>query len=261
MTGVAHRVVARAEDGARVGITLPADLVVGIDEYWPPIGLGQPNEGDDDPPTEVDLELAVPERGSEPGLMVDELDARWVRLESDLSLFAADHLVGRVAVHAGVVLAHGRIVLVPGSTHAGKSTLCLALQEAGGVVLSDEYAVVDPASGLVTGWPRPMRRRRPDGGIDRIPLGPVSAGPLPVTLVAALRYQSDAGLNTRTTPPSEVVTALLANTVSAQRHPDLALTAALAIARTARGLIGTRGEADEAAALLLAALAPEPTAV
>ncbi len=45
---------------------------------------------------------------------------------------------------------------------------------------------------------------------------------------------------------SEIATELLANTVSAQRHPDLAFTAALAIARHSTGLRGTRGDSAEA---------------
>ena len=53
---------------------------------------------------------------------------------------------------------------------------------------------------------------------------------------------------------SEVVLDLLANTIVARTRPDAALDAALAVSRNARAVTGTRGDADEAVAALLALL-------
>lgn len=67
------------------------------------------------------------------------------RVESELALFAAERLAGQVAVHSAAIAMRGRVLLVPGPTGVGKSSLCAAAAaEAGATVLSDEYALVDP---------------------------------------------------------------------------------------------------------------------
>lgn len=167
------------------------------------------------------------------------------------ALFAAEHLQGRVAIHAGLVRAGGRTILLPGPSFAGKSTLCLAMAEAGAEVLSDEYGVVDIDTGLVEGWSRPIHRRLPDGTVERIALSEHVPTSTPVDLVAVIRYRRGTELALDPSPTAQVAQDLLKNTVSAQRSPEDAFRAAIAIARTARGLAGTRGEATAAARFLL----------
>jgi hypothetical protein len=62
---------------------------------------------------------------------------------------------GRVMLHAGCVAGAGA-VLIPGRSGAGKSTLVAACVEAGMSYLSDEYAVIDLASGEVVPYPKPL---------------------------------------------------------------------------------------------------------
>ncbi len=183
-----------------------------------------------------------------------EASGGWDRVESTLGLFAAEHLVTRVAVHAGVVEWRGRALVMPGPSHAGKSTLTLALAEMGAGVLSDEYAIVDPATGWVSAWPRAVRRRRADGGLDRVPTPEPPRTPVPVGLVAFVRHRPAEAGELRPITAAEAVLGLLDNTVSAQLRPETALTAALAVARAAPAVTGERGEADAAAGELLALL-------
>ncbi len=247
----------RAEDGALVRIAGPAGHLAGLAQWWPPLGLSpiDASAAPSGPDVELFIELDGPlER---PDVFVDGTEAvgGWDRVESDLGLFAADHLVGRIAVHAGLVAWNGAGLVLPGPSHAGKSTLVLALAAAGATVLSDEYALVDPGTGLVSGWPRPVRQRRPSGVLAR-PLVPETAGaPVPVAVVGTVRFDPSAGLILRSVSAADAAVDLLANTVAAQRHPELALRAAAAVVRGALTVGGTRGEATDAAEALLEIMA------
>lgn len=64
-----------------------------------------------------------------------------------------------VYVHAGVVEWEGRALVFPGVSHAGKSTLTLAMVRAGARFLSDELLVFDPTTGCAVPYPRAMKIR------------------------------------------------------------------------------------------------------
>jgi hypothetical protein len=70
---------------------------------------------------------------------------------------ALRHCPDRLLVHAGSVVAPGGgAVLLVGTSGAGKSTTVATLVRAGWGFLSDELAVIDPATGLVEPHPRPI---------------------------------------------------------------------------------------------------------
>jgi HprK-related kinase A len=71
-----------------------------------------------------------------------------------------------VAVHAAAVERGGRALMLPAAPGSGKSTLCAALVAAGWRLLSDEFALVDPASGRVFPIPRPVSLK--DASIELI---------------------------------------------------------------------------------------------
>ena len=167
-----------------------------------------------------------------------------------MAIFAAERLTGLVAVHAAVVTWRGLALVVPGASGVGKSTLCVAAAAVGAKVLTDEYALVDAASGQVTGWHRPIRVRR-DGGVDRLNLA-VSSEPVTVGLVALVVHDPVAGSNWTPIAQADAVIGLMNNTVCARSRPDESLDAALSIARSARAVRGTRGEAKSSIVELLA---------
>jgi hypothetical protein len=114
-----------AEDGAIVSIEVAVsngtleskvrDYI--LDEWWPPIGL----QAIDQPDSAADLEMSV-----------DPTEATsLIRMESDLSLWAASHLSDLVAVHAAVFADGDSVVALPGPSFAGKSTLSLAAMKLG----------------------------------------------------------------------------------------------------------------------------------
>jgi hypothetical protein len=176
-------------------------------------------------------------------------------LESDLRLYVAERATRRVFVHAGVVGWKGQAILIPGRSFTGKTMLVAELVRAGAVYYSDEYAVLD-ASGLVHPYARPLAVREGDGQRQtRRPVeefgGRAGKGPLPVGLVVVTRYERNGRLCPRRITPGEGVLQMLANTVSARRSPERALTALSKVADRAVILYGTRGEASRAAASIL----------
>ena len=92
-------------------------------------------------------------------------------LAGPLFEWALNWAIGRVAhrwvvVHAAVVERGGRAMIFPAEPGAGKSTLSAALTYSGWRFLSDEFAMLDPATGLVWPMPRPISLK--DGAIEII---------------------------------------------------------------------------------------------
>ena len=77
-------------------------------------------------------------------------------LEWGLNWAIAAHAHHHVMIHAAVLERDGRAVVLPGTPGAGKSTLCAGLAHRGWRLLSDEFALLRPADGLLVPWPRPI---------------------------------------------------------------------------------------------------------
>jgi hypothetical protein len=171
--------------------------------------------------------------------------------ESKLALHVAAHAKELLFVHAGVVGWRGRAILLPGRTHAGKSTLVAALVRAGATYYSDEYALVT-ADGRVLPYPRDLSLRRARGPVRVDPrrLGRVGRAPLPVGLVVLCRYGNRTALEPLS--PGRAVLALLKQTVAARAQAATAMERLARIAMSAPVVAGTRGEARPFARELLA---------
>ena len=190
-----------------------------------------------------------------------ELGPAIATLESAMHFQLACIARTRLFVHAGVVGWRGGAILIPGRTHAGKSTLVAALVRAGAIYYSDEYAVLDD-DGRVHPFARPLGIRDAD---DRThPVAPASLGamvgddPLPIHLVVATQYKAGARWRPRTLSRGETLLALLDNTVAARSRAADALRILGAVVTTARGIRGTRDEAAEVASRILET-SPSPT--
>jgi hypothetical protein len=180
-------------------------------------------------------------------------------LLSSLELWVAEHARDRVFVHAGCAVHDGRAIVVPGRTMSGKSSLAAALVRAGATYFSDEFAVLD-RRGRVHPYPRPMSIRPYDGSprqritVDELG-GRPGSGNATVGLIAHLRYDADTGWAVEELSPGRSALALIDNTVAARSRPRAMLTAVAQATASARGVAGTRGDADEAAHRLLELLA------
>jgi hypothetical protein len=176
------------------------------------------------------------------------LDAQ---LRSYIALHAPDH----VFVHAGVVGVQGRAMVLPGRSFAGKTTLVAALVKAGAEYWSDEYAVLD-ADGLVHPYPKPLSVRI-DGTheTDEQPVeslgGRAGDRALPVAVIAFTSYHPGAvwALSARTA--GEGAVKLLEHSIAARSRSVQVLAAVRRAATNAIVLEGARGDADQAASVLL----------
>lgn len=124
-------------------------------------------------------------------------------------------LTGLRAVHAGAVQWGARALLLPGATHAGKSSLVAELLRRGATYFSDEYALID-SEGRVHPYPRPLLLR--NGCPQQFPVLPgecnasVGDAPVPVGWILSLEYKPADTWSVAAVPQSEVVLTLLRNT-------------------------------------------------
>lgn len=205
--------------------------------YWPPQGVDVIDVGEG---AEAEREFSVDLN----------FEASLIRFESDFGLYVSEKLPGQVAVHAALIRIDNAVLVVPGFSGVGKSSLCVAAMDAGFEVWSDEYCLIDTSSGDVTGWTRPIRQRLPQGGVRRINhQGP--AGPGRATHVVTMRFDTDtAGLDLEEVSPGQVAMDLMANTVCAQSRSEETFRATTRLAREVKGFGGTRGEIETALPLI-----------
>jgi hypothetical protein len=253
--------IGRAEDGACVMVLLttpgdPSRALAEVATRWPPRGLvriaGNADLGDRAMPSRHLALTVSPDGSAEVAVDGRPAPGGWDRLESELGLFAAERLDGLVAVHAALIVWEGAAIVVPGPSYSGKTTLCVAAIEIGATVWSDEFTLVDPDSGRVLGWPRPLRIRT-SASPERRALDDAGAPPpepLPVGVVAPVRY----GQGVSSLAPisrGEAVMEILANTVCGESRPQESFRAALAMTHSARLIGGHRGDAAVTMAELL----------
>jgi hypothetical protein len=222
--------------GRRVGLRLPAELLPAVRPWLPHWW----RDADVEPERTWTISAA------------DEAEYVVAQLE----LWVAEHAEDLVFVHAGVVAVGGRALLLPGSTHAGKTSLTAALLRSGAAYGSDEYAVLD-AEGRVRPYPRPLSIRENGRRIGRTAaeLGAATfSDPQPVGAVAVLRYVPGRRYQVELISAATAVLRLFENTICAQSRPEPALDALIAAVHGAQTVEGVRGDADEACRPLSALL-------
>jgi HprK-related kinase A len=81
-------------------------------------------------------------------------------------------------IHAAVVARGDRAILMSGVSGAGKSTLALMLSQRGWRFLGDEFAMIDPETGWVHPFPRPVSLKNESLALipDGCRVGPLLAG-------------------------------------------------------------------------------------
>ena len=183
------------------------------------------------------------------------LEAVLARFEDHATLAMAEHCREYLFVHAGAVGWRGRAIVLPGRTHAGKTTLVRALVQAGAVYYSDEFALLD-AQGRVHPYARPPVVRDAPGTrgrpVDMASLaGRPGTAPLRIGMIVVTRYQAGARWRPRRLTAGQGLLALLDSTVAARSDPALVVPLLRRAAQGSQALQGLRGEAAAVARALL----------
>lgn len=171
--------------GARIAVSSP------IARFHEHLDIVYPHQRAEDPAVFVDVRVAVlpgtPLRiwGRQAHLWSEASQPfEPYPLQNALPLFEwggnwllAQRLNAYLLLHAGVVARDDGAIILPAAPGSGKSTLTCALHLAGWRFLSDEFGVVDPASGLVLPLLKPaaLKNRSIDviGTMPGATLGPV----------------------------------------------------------------------------------------
>ncbi|MEW6129418.1 MAG: hypothetical protein AB1757_20425 [Acidobacteriota bacterium] len=178
--------------------------------------------------------------------------------ESDVQLYVAEFAPKRVFIHAGAVAWQGKAIIIPGRSFSGKTSLVAAFIKAGATYYSDEYAVLDER-GLLHAYPRKLSVREGERfqGIkySAEKLGAtVGSKPLPVGVVIVSRYRRGARWQPKSLSAGKAILALLNNTVSARRQPEIAISTLKRAINGAQLLKSARGEAREVVEQLIGML-------
>ena len=116
-------------------------------------------------------------------------------LEWGLNWCIAQHAHRYLQLHAAVLEREGKALILPGTPGSGKSTLCAALLASGWRLLSDEFALIDRATGMLQPIPRPVGLKN-----DSIDLIRRFAPHLPLGEPA---YDTDKGTVAHVQPPAD----------------------------------------------------------
>lgn len=245
--------------GARVVVrSSVSGLVEYVERHLPPGAVIQSGTGNDDVVCTIDPDPDRPGwcRFVPPDGRAELVPVEFVaeHVADSLHYVVAENAAGCLFVHAGAVALEGRGIVLPGRTHAGKSSLVRALVEAGATYYSDEYAVFG-GDGFLHPYARPLGMRDPDGTIVKVPVavigGVVGEEPARVGLIASLVYAPEAGWEVATLRPGDAVLRLFGNAVLARLRPEEALSAFSRAVGGAVAIDGTRGDARAAAAALI----------
>lgn len=185
-------------------------------------------------------------------------------LDAHVRMYLSTHVRSHVLIHAGAVAYRGRGIVLPGASHAGKSTLVAALLRHGAVYYSDEFAVID-GDGRLHPYPRPISLRggAPGAALDVAPAqfgAPIGIDAIEIGLIAVTRHVAGATWAPRELSAADGALALFVNTAAARADPERILPVLRKATAGARVLNGPRGEAAAAARRLLAELTSGPTA-
>ena len=184
-----------------------------------------------------------------------DLEAVLTAFNKHAELLTAFRAQDCLFVHAGVVGWQECVIVIPGRSFSGKTTLVKALVESGATYYSDEFAILN-RQGWVHPYPLPLALRGENGQAGRkTPVellgGRAGSAPLPIGLVVVTQYQAGARWQPRLLSAGQALLALMDNTVAARREPGYPLPILREAVLRAKCIQSKRGEASRVIARLL----------
>ena len=161
------------------------------------------------------------------------------QLANHLHLWVAEHCLNRIMIHAGVVAWGPRVLLLPGRSLAGKSTLVEALCRHGGTYWSDDLAVVHP-QGRTTPYALPLSLRR---GVNVV-LPQLGDGQATAVAVLFSQFQPGGTNRLQALSPAAGLRQLLGHCPALRTYPQRVLPIAAQLAHRVTFHQLQRGEAE-----------------
>ena len=185
---------------------------------------------------------------------VDSVDGAADLIADDIHRWVAEHQSELLLVHSGAVEWKGAGIVVPGRSHHGKSSLVVALLEAGATYLSDEFAPLDRV-GNVHPYPIHLSLRDDTGAATLVAAADLSAatsaGPVPVRLVVDAPYVVGALFNPVVVRGAGALMILADNALVARSRPAHTRAIVAGLVSNVMVLRSPRGDAAMAARVIL----------
>jgi hypothetical protein len=173
---------------------------------------------------------------------------------SMLRIAVAEYAPEYVFIHAGVVGWHGKAIIIPANSFAGKTTLVAELVSNGAEYYSDEYAVID-ADGLVHPFPRDLSIRDKNFHEREVSAsefgGKTGIDPIPVGAVILTEFEEDGRWNPVKLTAGHGIMEVLPHTIPRNFNTKFALKVLNTAVSDAIILKSPRGEAEDFALKLL----------
>jgi hypothetical protein len=183
--------------------------------------------------------------------------ARFFRFfDSILRITVAEHAVGKVFVHAGVVGWRDRAIVMPANSFRGKTTLVNELIKKGADYYSDEYAILDE-SGLVHAFPRDLSVRYFDGESREKRVRPDSIGatvgskPIKIGMVLLTEFVENGSWEPQQLTVGKGIIEMIPHTIPRRFNPEFSLKVLNTAVSDAIILKSVRGDAPEFATEIL----------
>ena len=172
------------------------------------------------------------------------LDVALKLLQKEIHLYIAEHAQHHVFLHAGVVVIKNRVIVFPGFSHAGKSTLVWAFVQAGAIYYSDEYAVFDE-HGFVYPFALPIGLRLDDGNKRLILPANVGTSRRKPDFIVFARYRPGATWRPDRLQPAGAVMKLIRHSIAIRRNPALVLSTLKQVSLESQMFVSDRNDPHE----------------
>jgi hypothetical protein len=166
------------------------------------------------------------------------------RLHRAIHVVVAEHSPSHVFIHAGVVEWNGQLVMLPGNSYAGKSTLVWFLVQRGAVYYSDEYALVDTQA-MVHPCILPISLRTGDADKHTEVPHRIASKPASPSLVLFTSYKQGETWTPHRLTPVETAFKLIQHCIAMRSRPELVLPVLKLISMTTHSFAGHRGESEQ----------------
>ena len=177
-------------------------------------------------------------------------------LGSAIRRTVAEHAVGRVFIHSGVVSWKGKAIVIPSKSLGGKTSLTAALIRRGALYYSDEYAVLD-ADGFVYPFPKKLSVRETADHREQINRsveefgGRAATDKTRIGMFLLTRYRENARWSPKKLTPAKGILEIINHTVPIRTDPGFVLKVLNRTVREAVVVKSSRGDVAEAVDAIL----------